>query len=716
MPEPRSLVESLRAADPESVARLLRLRPDLLSPPPSDLTDLAARAATASSVQRCLERLDADQRLAAEALAALPAPATTADVAELTGWPLDRATELLGALSDRALVWGRPGRHLVREARVAFGAHPGGLAAPSATPLADVADRVVALPEDERRVVDRLAQGPPTGQLRNADRPLDRGTARTPVERLLAAGLLRASGPDTVVLPREVALAARGGFVRQTHPSPPPPVGGAVDDARARRVDLAAVGAAFACVHEVEAVVDEVGRSRPALLRGGGLGASQQATLARRAGVDIPRLARSLAVAVEVGLLQVSASGVHLTTAYDRWLAERDGERWTGLVRAWLGAKHWAERDPRPLQSAPDGLHARAAELRTLAIRRLLDWPVGRQPDADDLAAALLWHRPAWAGLDLPSAAADVLAAADWLGLTALSGRSRLAGVPLGEDLPEDLAALFPEPVDTVILQADLTAVAAGPVRHDVLAVLRLLADQESRGGAAVFRFSAGSVRRGLDRGWGVDAVRDWLREHSRTGLPQPLDYLLGDVARHHGALRVGPALSWVRVEDESQAALVAGHPRAAEFGIRRPAPGVLISAAEPEELLEWLRGLGLAPVGEGHDGQVLRAPEDPRIPARRQPPESVVDPDAVARELVGSSRRRRRTEAATGELRETLEAAIRAGHLVDLAWVNADGDLVRRRGRPVELVAGRLRVELAGADTISLALGRVQSAVAPSP
>ena len=41
------------------------------------------------------------------------------------------------------------------------------------------------------------------------------------------------------------------------------------------------------------------------------------------------------------------------------------------------------------------------------------------------------------------------------------------------------------------MIQADLTAVASGPLSHAVAADLRLLADQESRGAAAVFRFSS---------------------------------------------------------------------------------------------------------------------------------------------------------------------------------------------------------------------------------
>jgi len=42
---PRSLAEALRTRDDASLAALLRARPDLITPVPTDLTQLATRAA-----------------------------------------------------------------------------------------------------------------------------------------------------------------------------------------------------------------------------------------------------------------------------------------------------------------------------------------------------------------------------------------------------------------------------------------------------------------------------------------------------------------------------------------------------------------------------------------------------------------------------------------------------------------------------------------------
>ena len=55
-PSPRSLAEALRGRDDASLAVLLRSRPDLITPVPTDLTQLATRAGTRASVVRALER------------------------------------------------------------------------------------------------------------------------------------------------------------------------------------------------------------------------------------------------------------------------------------------------------------------------------------------------------------------------------------------------------------------------------------------------------------------------------------------------------------------------------------------------------------------------------------------------------------------------------------------------------------------------------------
>ena len=53
-----SLADELRTRSDEELDLLFQLRPDLITPVPSDMTALAARATSAPSLMRALERLN----------------------------------------------------------------------------------------------------------------------------------------------------------------------------------------------------------------------------------------------------------------------------------------------------------------------------------------------------------------------------------------------------------------------------------------------------------------------------------------------------------------------------------------------------------------------------------------------------------------------------------------------------------------------------------
>ena len=208
-----SLVDWLRAQDDETLAALVRLRPDLAVPPPADLTVLATRAGVRAAVHRACDDLDTPTLATLEALVvadADQAPVPRAEVAHLLGPDvpadvLDRA--LATASAARALVWEAESGSfsLVPAARDVVPRFPGGLGRPAAGVAGSSAlPQVLAdVDPDERRVLDALAAGPPIGRSRAAD-------PSGPVARLLAKGLLLRVDQETVELPRQVGLALRG--------------------------------------------------------------------------------------------------------------------------------------------------------------------------------------------------------------------------------------------------------------------------------------------------------------------------------------------------------------------------------------------------------------------------------------------------------------------------------------------------------------------------
>ncbi|HEX5535084.1 MAG TPA: helicase-associated domain-containing protein, partial [Actinomycetales bacterium] len=210
-----------------------------------------------------------------------------------------------------------------------------------------------------------------------------------------------------------------------------------------------------------------------------------------------------------------------------------------------------------------------------------------------------------------------------WLGVTGLGALSSAGRAMLDPDADTAavLATLLPAEVTEVLLQADLTAVAPGPLAPELRSELALMADVESRGGATVYRFRDSSIRRALDAGRTADEVLEFLATHSRTPVPQPLEYLVKDAARRHGLIRVGTASAYLRSDDEAVLGELLADRRTAMLRLRRLAPTVLAAQADPHVVLQTLREIGLAPAAEGPDGAlVLRRPDERRTPPRQAP------------------------------------------------------------------------------------------------
>ncbi|WP_257231955.1 helicase C-terminal domain-containing protein [Streptomyces sp. Rer75] len=282
------------------------------------------------------------------------------------------------------------------------------------------------------------------------------------------------------------------------------------------------------------------------------------------------------------------------------------------------------------------------------------------------------------------------------------------------------LAPLLPEPLDHVLLQADLTAVAPGPLERPLADALGILAEIESKGGATVYRFTPASVRRALDAGRAADDLHTFLAAHSRTPVPQPLTYLIDDVARKHGHLRIGAASAYLRCDDETLLAEILADRRSAGLRLRRLAPTVLAAQAPPDALLEGLRAMGYAPAAESAEGDVLVTRAEAQRTPPRTPPAPVPDgppvPDAT---LLGAAVRAIRagdlaataphkppaatagsgtTEATTGaplprttsaDTLATVQAAALTGSAVWIGYVNADGAASQRVIAPVRVEGG---------------------------
>ncbi|KNX36267.1 helicase-associated domain-containing protein [Luteipulveratus halotolerans] len=653
MPEPvRSYADDLRARTDAQLHELVRLRPDLARPAPADLSALAARAATRPSTQRALEAVDARLLRALEAVlvAGHSGPAT----ADLLGVSENDLREPLDDLWRRGLLW--QSAEGLRPAR-AVGevlTHPAHLGPPAAElgirPPADVAAAVRDLSEPAQRVLDRLRWSAPRAAF-------DGPALLAARDELVDAGLMVRVDQADGALPREVQLALRDGRLYEHGLEPP-----STETATRAPADVDA--AAGAEVLELLWRVEELARSweagPPRVLRSGGLSVRDHKAATQTMETDSDQAAFIIEIAAAAGLFAQDGALDPVwapTSAYDEWSIRTTADRWARLAETW-----WqTTRAPSVVaQGTASGSVNVLSDLVTWPLIRgrrhdvlqvLADLPDGAAPEVHDIDAHLHWRRPLRLPEGTPTRADVVLREASWLGLTgrgALSSAGR--ALVSGDDVSAAMAKHLPAPVDHVLLQADLTAIAPGPLDDDLARFMRLAADVESRGGATVFRFTAASVRRALDSGLSAAELLDRVASSSRTPVPQPLDYLVGDIARRHGQARVGSVGAYVRSDDETAlSAMLADH-GLAPLQLRRIAPTVLVTPATASAALDLLREHDHAPVAETSDGGLVLMPHDAhRAPARRTPtsPVSVEQVDqAAAEQLITALRRREASEA----------------------------------------------------------------------
>jgi hypothetical protein len=546
------------------------------------------------------------------------------------------------------------------------------------------------------------------------------------VRRLLDLGLLVQTDPGTVVLPRAVGLALRGEHVLGPPPLAPPAV--TTTEVGVTGADQAGAQQASEMLRLTTALLHSLDDRPAPALKSGGVGVRELTATSRLLGQSTELTALLLEVAFAAGLVDqdIARAAFVPTPVYDRWLVRTPAQRWGDLAAAWLDSTRLAalvgtrgEHD-RPLNALGPGLVSWSVrETRRLVLGALAALPAGTGTDEAGVRALLSWRaprrEPRWKRLTGPILSEAAAWGVTGRGALTTAGRALIeAG---GESAATALESLLPAPLDQVMLQADLTAVAPGPLIPDIADELGLLADVESSGAATVYRFSENSVRRAFDQGRTPESIGEFLTRVSRTPVPQALTYLVGDVARRHGSLRTGAALSYLRSEDAGLIAEVSASRATAALKLRRIAPTVAVSSVGSGRVLEVLRAAGYAPVAENTGGVSVSERRRPsRTPARPrwagpEPPTSEGSlVDLVDRLLATTPTEQ--DEPGVEHLLEVLEAARAEEALVRLSWT--DGQGVRQEGllQPLSLRDGQLLAADAGSGLPrSIALRRVSSA-----
>src|SRR5581483_288941 len=524
---------------------------------------------------------------------------------------------------EQALVrLGRPGKQA--------GERKGDLVARLAEAVGDpvvVGGVLASAPPAVRELADRLAGGRPT-------LPVQRSYGRaggSPYEWLVERLLVVPFDWYQAEMPREVGLALRGGEAAVVDLTwARPAVASSTPDPAT--VAAAARAAAAEAVRVIDALIEAWGSAPPAALKAGGVGVRDLKRAAQAAGCAEPDIGVYVEVAAAAGLVRQAGDRFLPTAAVDAWRGGQPAQRWLRLATGWLGVGRVPslagdrDTDDKPIAALnPKFTVPVAADVRAAALAALAADP-GRAPEPKSLAAAMYWDRPGlWDALPLDPAVVVEMVVREAT-LLGVAGEGALS--PWGTELAAGRhdAALGAAEVlgrneTTITIQADLTAVAAGPVGADLATELALLADVESRGAATVWRFSDRSIGRAFDAGRTVDGIVAFLAAHARRGVPQTLEYLVGDVARRHGRIRAGTVGSYVRADDPAVITEACGAKKLARCGLRAVAPTVAVATVDAPTLVAALRDGGFLAVEEDADGAtVIHAPVRNRAASTEAP------------------------------------------------------------------------------------------------
>jgi hypothetical protein len=606
-----TFADELRARSDQDLALIFQFRPDLVSPVPNDFSSLAARATSTPSLVRALDSLNLWHYQIVEAACVLPEPFKKSELIAVTN---EESATALDYLWQMGLLY-KEGNNFrtPTNLKLLIGDEPAGLGPQSVgkidfTKLKDV-------PKSSLDVLAKLTWGPPRGSISNIKKP---GNA---IGWLLENNILVALDSHTVALPREFGIKLRQGKVHRDLVTKPSNLEGKKIDQK--QVDLAAIANISTILRWCEELLHNLSDEPPTALRTGGIGVRDLKRIAEHMGVDEACAGFVAELCYLSGLVVVDPDDQILpTSAFDIWLTRSAEERWYSLSILWLDTSRVSgligkisDKNIAPL--GPELDRAGVSLIRRTTLKVLIE---NREisPKIESMQEVVKWWNPQRVNNDFIF---WNLREAEWLGITGQGAISTFGVNLLNSSETLGVEAALPKPVDHILIQADNSAVAPGPLTAELSAELGTIADIESRGGATVYRFSEASIRRGLDHGKTGEQIKTFLTKTSKTPMPQPLDYLITDVAKRHGRLRVGAAHTYIRCEDEGLIQQILHDKKCEHLRLRKIASQVLVTELELTEVISELREYGYLPAAENASGVLLSQPNLRRSKSRPKPP-----------------------------------------------------------------------------------------------
>lgn len=514
-----------------------------------------------------------------------------------------------------------------------------------------VAGVVAAAPDDVVELLTESAWQGPTIEcyVGSFGLPERRDQPERPGRFAARRGLLWDAHDGTAHMPLEVGLALRGPEYRlRFTPDPPRPALVTVSE---ESIASECSAAALRMVDSVATVVDSTRYEPLPLLKSGRVGVQAVNRLSKRTGVPARRVRLAVELAIHAGLLFPRESteprepdrkgagrsrtkrqpaepspGLVATEEFARWNECGSAQRLRVLLSAWWQLPDAPLGDQKHIRAVVGADPSSAfVHARRLTVRLLTELGNGTAPaseagsgEAGDLTELVAWHAPL---LDRDLVSTLVRASLDeagLLGVVASGAAGDLArALAAGGDVVEDDEPVLVKAAEAVVAAArttarfgtDLTAIVTGPPDVELAALLDRAADREMQSAATSWRFSPASVRRAFDHGASAATLLDELAAAAGGELPQPLTYLINDIARRHGQVGVVDVGCVLVGDDPALLAEIAAQRPLATLGLYSLAPTVLAATAGAAATLDALRKAGYAPQQRASDGSIVLPP-----------------------------------------------------------------------------------------------------------
>lgn len=443
-----------------------------------------------------------------------------------------------------------------------------------------------------------------------------------------------------------------------------------VPDVDRRFIDRLAADRAFAAVTAITQLLVELEREPARELAKGGVALPDTKRLANAMSVDLESVSTHIEVARRADLVAKEAGSWMITSAGSDWLLLSSRARWTCLALAWFS------RLPVDITSL---LGERTHALWGAGLRGYIDWLYPAGGDWMDERVSVYTRD------------------AELLGITANQAPSGPGSLLLSQGAAAAevaMAELLPAEVEQVYLQHDLSVVAPGPLTPRVDARLRALADVENRTLASSYRISTSSVNRAMAAGETRESMLEFLGGISLSGIPQPLDYLIGDAATRYGSVRVGSAqtgldaATYVRSDDPILLGTIMVDQNLSMLSFTRSENRLL--SRFPLDVVFWSLSDARYPVA-------AETPEGEIVALRRQrtakpTAAAVVDPVAALIERLRLGGEPAPEEEGQAWLMRQLDTAIKGRLPLTVSVKMPNGSTVDYQLEPTSVAGGRLR------------------------